>query len=87
MKYIIIAFSSRSYAVEARGKLASRGISSTVVNTPREADGSCGLSLRLSAQDGSAAITALTAMGMRSAIKTVVSIEWSDGRKTVTRLM
>ncbi|MDE6550536.1 MAG: DUF3343 domain-containing protein [Clostridia bacterium] len=87
MKYIIIAFSSRSYAVEARGRLYSRGIHSTVVNTPREADGSCGLSLRLAFADKSAALSALASMGMNSAIKAVVAIEWSEGRKIVTKLM
>ncbi|MCI8325653.1 MAG: DUF3343 domain-containing protein [Clostridia bacterium] len=87
MKYIIIAFSSRSYAVEARGRLNTRGIHSTIVNTPREADGSCGLSLRLTYADMSSALSALTSMGMRAAIKAVVSIEWSEGRKIVTKIL
>ena len=87
MKYIIIAFSSRSYAVEARGRLSTRGIHSTIVNTPREADGSCGLSLRWAYADMSAALSALTSMGMRVAIKAVVSIEWSEGRKIVTKIL
>ena len=50
MTYIIVAFSSRALAMQAQQIFARRGIPVTVINTPREADGSCGLSVRANAR-------------------------------------
>ena len=44
MQYLVIAFSSRSLAMQAQNIFARRGIPATLINTPREVDGSCGLS-------------------------------------------
>ena len=56
MQYLVIAFSSRSLAMQAQNIFARRGIPATLINTPREVDGSCGLSLRTDSRYRDAAL-------------------------------
>ena len=52
MQYLVIAFSSRSLAMQAQNIFARRGIPATLINTPREVDGSCGLSHKIAPVSG-----------------------------------
>lgn len=47
-KFMFIAFRSREHTVKFFEEMRSRGIVGTVINTPREAEAGCGLSVRFS---------------------------------------
>lgn len=47
MTYILAIFRSRAQAVDCNIKLKSIGIASELINTPKEANIGCGLSLKL----------------------------------------
>ncbi len=47
MTYILAIFRSRAQAVDCNIKLKSMGIASELINTPKEANIGCGLSLKL----------------------------------------
>ena len=47
MTYILAIFRSRSQAVDCNIRLKSRGVASELINTPKEANIGCGLSLRI----------------------------------------
>lgn len=47
MTDILAVFRSRSQAIDCNAKLRSLGISATIINTPREANIGCGLSLKI----------------------------------------
>ena len=46
MKEILAVFRSRSQAIDAAEKLKNAGIAASIVNTPREANVGCGLSVK-----------------------------------------
>ena len=48
MEYVIVAFRSRSETVKFNAYLQKNGISSQLVNTPKEAQVGCGLSIKIS---------------------------------------
>lgn len=47
MTYILAIFRSRAQAVDCNVRLKSTGIASELINTPREANIGCGLSLKI----------------------------------------
>ncbi len=47
MTYILAIFRSRSQAVDCNIRLKSMGIASELINTPKEANIGCGLSIKL----------------------------------------
>lgn len=47
MTYVLAIFRSRAQAVDCNIKLKSMGIASELINTPKEANIGCGLSLKL----------------------------------------
>ena len=47
MTYILAIFRSRSQAVDCNIRLKSRGVASELINTPKEANIGCGLSLTI----------------------------------------
>ena len=60
MEYIILAFRSRNQTARVYEILLSHGISSQIINTPKEANVGCGLSLRLNESDLQKAKSILT---------------------------
>lgn len=48
MEYVIVAFRSRAQTVKFYQSLASNGVTSEIVNTPKEAGVGCGLSVKIS---------------------------------------
>ena len=48
MEYVIVSFRSRAHTVKFHEFLRRNGISSEIVNTPKEAGVGCGLSVRVS---------------------------------------
>lgn len=48
MEYIIVAFRSRAQTVKFNEYLRRNGVSSEIVNTPKEAGVGCGLSVKIS---------------------------------------
>lgn len=49
MTEILAVFRSRSQAVDCAGNLRNAGIPSNLINTPKEANVGCGLSVKISA--------------------------------------
>lgn len=47
MEYVIIVFRSRSNTVKISGLLTRNGISNEIINTPKEAQVGCGLSVKI----------------------------------------
>ena len=47
MTELIAVFRSRSQAIDCNAKLRARGIPSSVISTPREANIGCGLSVKI----------------------------------------
>ena len=87
MTYIIVAFSSRSYAMQAQQIFARRGIPVTVINTPREADGSCGLSVRADIRHRAAVMQTISSTILRGGVKTVLLMGYDRyGRKIVEHI-
>ena len=87
MTYIIVAFSSRSYAMQAQQIFARRGIPVTVINTPREADGSCGLSVRADIRHRAAVMQTSSSTILRGGVKTVLLMGYDRyGRKIVEHI-
>ena len=48
MEYIVVAFRSRSHTIKFHSFLERNGISSEIINTPKEAGVGCGLSVKVS---------------------------------------
>ena len=69
MQYLVIAFSSRSLAMQAQNIFTRRGIPATLINTPREVDGSCGLSLRTNSRYRDAALRAVETTLLKTSVK------------------
>ncbi len=51
MEYVVVAFRSRGHTVRFHGLLTDYGITSEIINTPKEAGVGCGLSVKVSRQD------------------------------------
>lgn len=84
MQYLVIAFSSRSLAMQAQNIFARRGIPATLINTPREVDGSCGLSLRTSSRFRDAALRAVETTLLKTSVKAIALIDYPpSGEKSV----
>ena len=47
MEYVVVAFRSRSETVKFNAYLKRNGLSSELINTPKEAKVGCGLSVRI----------------------------------------
>lgn len=87
MTYIIVAFSSRALAMQAQQIFARRGIPVTVINTPREADGSCGLSVRADVRYRASVMQTISSTVLRSGVKAVILMGYDQfGRKIVERI-
>lgn len=87
MEYIIVAFSSRSFAIQAQSVFARRGIPVTVINTPREADGSCGLSIRANIRYRANVIQTVSTTVLSGGIKAIILTGHdAAGRKIVERI-
>lgn len=54
MEYVVVAFRSREHTVRFHGLLQSSGISSEIINTPKEAGVGCGLSVKTKKENFSA---------------------------------
>lgn len=87
MKYIVVAFSSRQLAMQAAQAANSRGIPVSVINTPREADGSCGLSIRADYAYKAAITQLIMTTVLRTGVKAIIAMWWENGKKIVERLM
>ncbi|NLK17386.1 MAG: DUF3343 domain-containing protein [Clostridiales bacterium] len=66
MEYLIAVFKSRTQVIKFHEKLCYFGIRSEVVNTPREASLSCGLSVKFAMEDFGYANNILKAGGYAS---------------------
>lgn len=76
MEYFVIAFRSRAHTVRYAEFLRKNGTYCQIINTPKEAGVGCGLSVRISVNDISAAkkavrITAYTSFAGIFYVKTV----------------
>lgn len=88
MQYIIVAFSSRALALQAQSIFARRGIPVTVINTPREADGSCGLSVRANTRLRAAVLQTVNTTLLRTGVKAIILLGYdNNGKKTVEKLL
>mgnify|MGYP002906374350 FL=1 len=58
-KYLFIAFRSREHTIKFYEIMKSRRIQAAVINTPKEAEAGCGLSVRFSERQKNS-VTALT---------------------------
>lgn len=67
-KFMFIAFRSREHTVKFFEEMRSRGIVGTVINTPREAEAGCGLSVRFSPRQKNAVLSILERHGYSSFI-------------------
>lgn len=66
MEYIIISFRSRAHTVRYAEFLRKNGVYCQIINTPKEAGVGCGLSVRISVKDFSAAKKAVAITGYTS---------------------
>ncbi|MBO4252061.1 MAG: DUF3343 domain-containing protein [Clostridia bacterium] len=55
MEYLVISFRSRAHTVRFAEFLRKNGVYCQIINTPKEAGVGCGLSVRVSVKDRSAA--------------------------------
>lgn len=87
MTYIIVAFSSRALAMQAQQIFTRRSIPVTVINTPREADGSCGLSIRADIRYRASVMQTISTTVLAGGIKAVILMGYDAmGRKIVERV-
>ena len=47
MEYVVVAFRSRAHTVKFHSFLLENGVSSEIINTPKEAGVGCGLSVKV----------------------------------------
>lgn len=81
-KFMFIAFRSREHTVKFFEEMRSRGIVGTVINTPREAEAGCGLSVRFSPRQKNAVLSILERHGFSSFIG-VFEATATDGKRFV----
>ncbi len=81
-KFMFIAFRSREHTVKFFEEMRSRGIVGTVINTPREAEAGCGLSVRFSPRQKNAVLSILERHGYSSFIG-VFEATATDGKRFV----
>lgn len=81
-KFMFIAFHSREHTVKFFEEMRSHGIVGTVINTPREAEAGCGLSVRFSPRQKNAVLSILERHGYSSFIG-VFEATATDGKRFV----
>ena len=87
MTYIIVAFSSRGVGMQAQQRCGGRGMPGRVRNTPRESDGSCGLSGRADVRYRASVMQTISSTVVRSGVKAVILMGYDQfGRKIVERI-
>lgn len=84
-KYLFAAFRSRDQAIKFYETLRSMRVASSVINTPREAEAGCGLSVKFSERQKNTVQIALARTNFSSFIG-VYEVTVNAGRKYVTAL-
>lgn len=84
-KYLLAAFRSREHSVRFYETLRSMRVDAAVINTPREAEAGCGLSVRFSDRQKFTVQKALARTNFSSFIGVFEVIE-NGGRRYVARI-
>ncbi len=85
-EYDLVAFANASTAVSGRKALEEAGLRVCVMPTPREVSVSCGLSLRLPAEQWQNARAVLDALGIPPEERHFYRMEHRDRRQTAQLL-
>jgi hypothetical protein len=85
MTEILAVFRSRSQAVDCAGKLRTFGIAAQLINTPKEANIGCGLSVKIASKDYGRA-QRIIASAKYSAFFGYYKMENKYGRIFITRI-
>lgn len=81
-KFLFVAFRSREHTVKLFEMMKTKGIVASVINTPKEAEAGCGLSVRFSPRQKNAVLSILERHGFSSFIG-IFEATVANGRRYV----
>ena len=85
MKEVLAVFSSSSQAIDCNARLRAAGVSGSLINTPREANIGCGLSVKIP-QNSLARAKQIIANGRYSAFYGYMRMQTAYGRTYIGRI-
>ena len=82
-EYCVIAFANARVATKGQNILQQTGLKAFLMPTPREITASCGLSLRLSPEDGPRPLEALDAAGLPDGERRFYHMSYDEHHRSV----